>query len=470
MPNEAAPVRTRTMMIKNLHPQLAERGKIKIGRKGHTVTSRQGNQFQPPEKLDHFVVTTMDRDQTGNFVRDEAAHKILGDKPRRIPVRLLFDDIGLNFASRYACYQGRKLWCHGDGESAQRLSGDGEARTEVACPCERIQADYAGKDKCKFNGNLSVLIDKLPGVGGVWKFRTTSYNSVVNIMSSMGLIKSKAGGALANLPLDLVLNQKSVADPKTGNQQIVYVVSVEYPGTMAELRKEGLGILRENLEHHISVQTIEAEIRSKLALPAPTSVGVFDDETEEDVADEFYPPEGQRQISAPTPTTTSPDPLLAGITQTAAEEGRGEDPGHETPPSTGAQTEDPPAASTTPSDPSDIPPRLDRRDDKSADLNTSRPADSPESQSSGPPPAKGSPGTLSIPTKGRSLADWIDELQGRLTIADDPFALWDANLDAFNKLMQTKGLTDAQKGHLAALKDHAEACIDAANPNPMEAG
>lgn len=49
------------MMLRNLAPRLAERGKIKIGIKGAKVTSRSGNEFQPPQKLDHFVVTTLER-------------------------------------------------------------------------------------------------------------------------------------------------------------------------------------------------------------------------------------------------------------------------------------------------------------------------------------------------------------------------------------------------------------------------
>ena len=50
------------MGIKNLTPRLAEWGKIKIGAKGKMKTSNQGKQFAQPQKLDHFIITTMERD------------------------------------------------------------------------------------------------------------------------------------------------------------------------------------------------------------------------------------------------------------------------------------------------------------------------------------------------------------------------------------------------------------------------
>ena len=78
------------MSIKGMIPALPERGKIKIGRKGRMVTSKQGNEFQPPQKLNHFIVTTLERAEDGNFIRDEEIHKIIGDEPKKIPVRLLY--------------------------------------------------------------------------------------------------------------------------------------------------------------------------------------------------------------------------------------------------------------------------------------------------------------------------------------------------------------------------------------------
>lgn len=277
----------RAMAIKNLSPNLPERGKIKIGAKGAKMTSRNGTEFQPPKKLDHFIVTTLERGADGNFKRDEEIHRKIGDKPKDIPVRLLYDDPTLNFPTRYACYNGRQLWCSGDGEQATRMGGeDGKTPTAVKCPCPRQNPDYAGKDKCKMNGVLSVLIEGAGGLGGVWKARTTSYNSVVGLLSSMAFLRSVTGGPLANIPLTLTVRPKQATDP-SGNQQIVYVLGLEYVGDIASLQGTGQSIALERAKNHVRIEHIEDEAR-RLLLNAPADVPLPGDTTD-DVVEEFYP-------------------------------------------------------------------------------------------------------------------------------------------------------------------------------------
>jgi len=64
-------------MIKNLTPGLPEVGKIKIGYKGEEMTSKGGKRFQPPKKLDHFLITGLERGADGNFLRNEEYFDIL---------------------------------------------------------------------------------------------------------------------------------------------------------------------------------------------------------------------------------------------------------------------------------------------------------------------------------------------------------------------------------------------------------
>lgn len=284
----------RRLGIKNLMPGLVERGKIKIGNKGQVRRSSQGKEFQAPQKLDHFLVTTMVRGDDNNFLRDEAIHKQLGDKPTTIPVRLLYDDIDLNFQTRYACYNGRTLWCSGDGEVARRVRpGSGQngkplEYDQVSCTCERQSPTFQGKGKCKITGNLSVMIDGVGVVGGVWKFRTTSYNSVVGILSSLALIKRITGGPLAGIPLNMVLTPKAVSDPVTGAQQTVYVVSLEFRGTVDQLRAIGHDQLLSQHQHQLRIERIEEEARALLT-HNPTQYAAPDDEGED--VEEFYPEE-----------------------------------------------------------------------------------------------------------------------------------------------------------------------------------
>lgn len=277
--------------IRNLTPGLVERGKIKIGRKGASRTSSGGNNFQMPEKLDHFLITTMDRTQDNNFEVDERIMGLIGNN-KEIPVMLVYDDPQLNFPTRYAMYKGKTLQCTGDGELGKWRNDDGSFMP-VQCPCPKQDPAYTGKDKCKINGTLSVIIDGADVIGGVWKFRTTSYNSVVGLLSSMAMIQRITGGPLAGVPLVLKVSPKSVQDPIRGSQQTIYVVSLEYRGSASQLRSIGYQTLLDQQKHGVRIEQIENNARALLAeLPDP-----LEDEAE-DVVTEFYPEQQEGYVEA----------------------------------------------------------------------------------------------------------------------------------------------------------------------------
>jgi hypothetical protein len=292
------------MAIKNLVPRLAERGKIKIGEKGEVKTSQQGKQFAQPKKLDHFVVTTMQRDAAGRMLPDlELMRKLSpqGGKLKELPVMLLYNDPDVNFQTRYSCYIGNRLWCCGDGEGAQRLQQDGKYQP-VHCPCLRLEANYTGKDKCKPNGTLQVLLQGVDRIGGVWKFRTTSWNSVNSIMSSLKLIQAITGGVLAGIPLKLVLSPKTVTVPGTGQNMVVYVVSLEFPGTEQELAKIGYDIAKRRAEHKAKMDQIEAEARKALEHLEETP------EEMREVQEEFYPEGVTIEVQPEAAPESEPEP------------------------------------------------------------------------------------------------------------------------------------------------------------------
>ena len=301
MNNEVAvyePPKRNAMMIKNLCPGLMEMGKIKIGNKGQVRKSASGSDWQAPQKLDHFLITTNERGQDNNFMLDQSLHKVFGDAPKSIPVRLIYDDISLNFATRYICYYGKTVFCSGDGEEAQRLQTDKVTYKTRTCPCERQDPKFAGdvvngqvkagQGKCKINGILSVIIDGAQSVGGVWKFRTTSYNSVVGILSSLALIQRITGGRLAGIPMNMTVSPKTVADPIKGSQQTIYVVGLQYAGTMDSLRDTGYQIALTEAKHGISMARIEEDARLMLSHTPTTGLG---DDLDQDVIEEFYPEE-----------------------------------------------------------------------------------------------------------------------------------------------------------------------------------
>jgi hypothetical protein len=285
-PIQIRDVTPRRLGIKNLLSGLAERGKIKIGNKGETRKGSNGD-YQLPQKLDHFLITTTARGGDGNFLRDAALHNMLGEKPVEIPVVLLYDDIDLNFQTRYCAYVGRTAWCSGDGEQAERIR-EGGGRVIVPCTCERVEQTYKGPDKCKPNGKLSVIIQGAEVVGGVWVFRTTSFHTIRGILSSLALIQRITGGPLAGIPLMLTLAPRTVADPNTGKNQTVYIVSLEFRGSMESLQDRGYSALLTRQQHHVRIEAIEEDARRMLAAN-PRSFGApAPDEVDDDI-DEFYP-------------------------------------------------------------------------------------------------------------------------------------------------------------------------------------
>jgi hypothetical protein len=305
------------MAIKNLVPQLVERGKVKIGYKGETKTSQGCKQFSQPTKLDCFLVTSVQRDAAGRLMADKAlmnkfakeGDPAIPDGPykglpmiKEIPVRLLYDDVDLNFPTRYASYVGNRCACSGDGEVAQRLAGPGKYQ-EVSCPCDRNAPTYSGNDRCKILGSLQVLIEGTDRIGGVWKFRTTSWNTVTGVLSSLAMLKTITGGPLAGIPLWMVLSPKTVTVPGTGNSMIVYVVSLEYRGigrkrlevadghnvevalsVEEELAEIGYEIAKRRIANQMRMDTIEAEARKMLVAPHAEPI-----EVQAETGAEFYP-------------------------------------------------------------------------------------------------------------------------------------------------------------------------------------
>lgn len=306
-------------IIKNLIPGLTERGKIKIGRKGDARQGKNGT-YQLPQKLDHFLITTLERGQDDNFNLDVAVHRELGPSPKRIPIRLLFDDLELNFQCRYSCYFGKTLHCSGDGEIGIENNQDGTSK-EVACPCHRqdpkfVGDDGNGKGKCKINGTLSCLIDASNSVGGVYKFRTTGYNSTTGIYSSLVLIRSLTGGMLAGIPLEMVIHPKVVTSPTDQKSQTVYVVGVEFPGDVQTLQARTLELAQKNADFRARLAHVEEEARQMISCDAELL------DQAGDIVEEFHPEElVATNENAPAELPATAEPAAPTETQPAADNG-----------------------------------------------------------------------------------------------------------------------------------------------------
>ncbi len=276
-------------MLKNITPSLPEHGKIKAGTRGEEVISKGGKRFRLPEKLNHYIITTTERDPKTELLMLEKdlmdnlkKNKALVDSKGNltsIPIRLLYNDINLNLFYRNACYVGGKCVCSSINEKTAKTR-DGR---EKDCPCEQIEYDYQGSaGKCKVNGKLSVIIDGADVVGACHVLRTTSKNTIESLIGGMTLIQARTGGLLAFLPLHLVLKPMTVTTAD-GKIRTVYISSIVFRGTLEDLYTKALVMAKEKAQFLITMDNVEEQARKIQAssIESPREA--------KDMQAEFYP-------------------------------------------------------------------------------------------------------------------------------------------------------------------------------------
>lgn len=281
-------------MIKGIRPSLAQAGHIKIGRKSDQErTSKSGKTWRAPQKLDHFLVTKTMRGRDGNLEVDDAIMKALAKQGfsdsdgniRSIPIVLHSDDIDDVFPTAYAWYYGAQCVCRGDGEKATRWEvkdGKKTGRTkERPCPCECLERDEKGVQRCKPNGVLhcTIALDGYAVAGAVYRYRTTGIISVQRVIGSLEQILAIVG-TITNVPLVLRVTPVQVAPD--GQTQTVYSVHVELRQDVIRSQQQALEARKARAE----LGGPPVHIRALLQPPAS------DDEPPEEQAEveaEFYP-------------------------------------------------------------------------------------------------------------------------------------------------------------------------------------
>ncbi len=258
--------------IKGLTLSYPELGKIKIGQLGQERTSQDGRKYRLPQKLDHFRVTLRVRASDGQFALDEDVHKVFGPEPRELPVRLIYDDPTLNCPSQLNCYEGSRRWCHGDGERALRLDGQGIYR-ERSCPCALLTSpedasENKGKGKnqiirCKPYGVLRVQLPTKQESIGVYGFRTTSSETISNILGVQASVLMHTGGVLGGIPLRLRIYPAT--DNTPGGASSSWKVTLDLPsGGWAEVDEAAKRLVQARLTTRYDMKAIEAAHRKAL--------------------------------------------------------------------------------------------------------------------------------------------------------------------------------------------------------------
>jgi len=179
--------------------RLPRLGKIKLGIK------KENEGISYPSPTDYFVCP-------------DEVRKVFGEKPKELRIMFPTED-ERQWASQYLrCYSAsRGLICRGDGETAVARvdihSGDiatrESAETELRdISCNPIKCAYHQSERCRRVMNLQFLLPDCPGFG-VYQLNTTSFYSIVNVNSSLELIRGTCG-RLAMIPLLLKLVEQEV--------------------------------------------------------------------------------------------------------------------------------------------------------------------------------------------------------------------------------------------------------------------
>lgn len=258
-------------MIKDLQPRLPITRRVGVGRAPNTA----GNSSNAPQKLDYFEVT---KDFQGNaFSVDVEAKTLLGEKPRRIPIRFLSDLMEDNLHVTHQLWAGPTMLCEGDGETAfrkfdvksrvmepvpcrsqarqtangttagwpprspeemlawKRKMVEGVPREQLANrvenlklaiardnPHEAVQCQFAADGSCKV---VSQMVFQIVGLPGLARYRSHGISTARELMGSVALLLSSTNGVIRDLPLVLVVKWGRVTTPdgKTVGSPIVHV-------------------------------------------------------------------------------------------------------------------------------------------------------------------------------------------------------------------------------------------------------
>lgn len=257
-----------------IHPQ--ELGKIKIGGISREIEKEKNGQkytVRVPMKIDHFVVTTRNRNpaKANNFERDAAIHTLIGDKPTELDAILMYPEVEDNFHSEFVQYAGRgrdgKIWSC-DGETARNLK-EGKVGT-----CSRLE----GKDcKCKAYSRLHVQLLASPYTLGYHVFRTTSIETTNNLQTALEQIY-QTFGTCYHAPVKLVIYPSE--DKHEQGTSVSYKVGLVLARSMAEVA----GMINEARQY---ARLAGSEVR-QLAAGVRRNLDELDEAEAQEIKEEFF--------------------------------------------------------------------------------------------------------------------------------------------------------------------------------------
>jgi hypothetical protein len=292
-------------MLKSIQPRLVELGKIKLGGLSAEVRKNDaGREWRLPVKLDHFRITTMQRNAAGDLIDDTALMKRLIEKHgsadgklREIPIALLSDDVDEVLPAAWCLYTKKAISARCDEVTCTKfLDARGQPlKMPVQTPCTGEHENRDAGWRCHTTLNC-VIATAGARWGGIYRMRTTSEISLEQLYGTMVNIQQLTGGVLQGIPLCLVLRPVQVSPTVNGRVETktVYVTHVEMRGDdLAEVQKMALASAQLRIANARQINAAKQEYLKMLR--APGADEPMDEQ--EDVSIEFHP--GEENSSAP---------------------------------------------------------------------------------------------------------------------------------------------------------------------------
>lgn len=308
-----------------LTPRLVELGKIKIGTLGQERRSQSGGTYRMPQKLDHFTITTMNRDAGGLLEEDAALMQQLAAEHgspdghlREIPVALLSDDDDDNLQCAFVAYNGKTCGARSDGRTLTTFVDFKTGRKLAEPKSLPWDASYLalknnkGGPLFKKHTVLNCVISAQHARwGGVYKFRTTSAITGDQLLGSLRHIKALTGGVVSGLPLRLVVRPMQVSP--NGTTTTVYVVHLELRGPdLQAIQQKALELAQFRLQNRQQVLEAQRGLKRLIVMP-----GEEREIEAEDVRQEFHPDDNGESFPAAAEddqSTLLDDPIEAEFT------------------------------------------------------------------------------------------------------------------------------------------------------------
>lgn len=174
-------------------------GKIKVGEK---ATNSAGKEY--PKSLDYFR-------PTGKYATEFT--KVYGEKPDRIGVVFISDNIDEVCSQYFACWTDGKMHGKGDGETFRVW--DKDADNGKGGYVENVPKTDPRVRSLKWDEytTLKFVIPAIPNVLGYWEFTTKGKrSSIPGIIQAFDFVKNKVGTVVA-LPFDLVVARATGRTP-----------------------------------------------------------------------------------------------------------------------------------------------------------------------------------------------------------------------------------------------------------------